>query len=112
MKVSRTVTLDGSKREAKGELWFTCAPKNYDGFGTVTLGTIEKDHANIIFDLTIKSDLRLVMVLDDHVGWQSARYSSGMETCFVAPGPVEQGMDGYLHEWIWERIQPNPEGIQ
>ena len=45
----------------------TNAPRNYDGFGTITL----VDHG----------DARTVAIVPEHLHWQTTRYGSGLFGC-------------------------------
>lgn len=48
----------------------TTAPKNYDGFGTITLETFEKTEQHI--------GHRMVAIQPEHIEWQTCRYGSGL----------------------------------
>jgi hypothetical protein len=61
------------------EVWYTSAPKDYDGFGTITA---------IEFDKTMMYDsrerpLRKVLILPKNSTWQLMRYSSGLFACYT-----------------------------
>lgn len=47
----------------------TNAPEKYDGFGTFTIKRAGQD---------LRGDLRVVLVRDQHLEWQRARYASGL----------------------------------
>jgi hypothetical protein len=49
---------------------YTTAGEEYDGFGTRTLKIAGKTNRSKV--------VRLVMTPEPHVGWQRARYSSGL----------------------------------
>jgi len=67
----------------------TRAPRDYDGFGTLTVS---------VFD-----DMRWVLIKEEHLQWQSVRYSSGM---FAAIEPDEHMRDQIIQE-LWKRFQNN-----
>jgi hypothetical protein len=66
----------------------TSAPKDYDGFGTITLADYGSDLG------------RVVMIRDEHLQWQSLRYNSGNHACQIPP---PGGVDG-VEEELWKRL--------
>lgn len=59
----------------------TDAPRDYDGFGTFP---IYKFASNVdINGQVTRGDARMVLVQQDHLEWQRARYYSGMHAAIV-----------------------------
>ena len=80
----------------------TTAPAAYDGFGTFTLTSMGADDRG--------KALRLVLIRQEHLQWQTMRYSSALEGWTVEAGrydyfdPACLDVEGLL----WERLQHGP----
>lgn len=70
----------------------TRAPRDYDGFGTIQLATFAGENE--------RYPERIVLIRDEHLGWQTARYSSGL---FACTEPDFLNIDAIRTE-IWQRI--------
>lgn len=57
-------------------LAITDAPKNYDGFGTITL--VAFDYPLDTSDLRTKHNARVVLIREEHLQWHAGRYGSGL----------------------------------
>ena len=66
----------------------TRAPKNYDGFGTIEL----RDYGQPVG--------RLVLIRDEHYGWQTGRYQSGMFACT----PPDYDNQSEVQQELWRRL--------
>lgn len=72
----------------------TSAPVEYDGFGTFTVYEWNSGP-------TKADNFRIVLIREQHVTWQLARYSSGMHT---ATDPESFVTDRDIAEILWKRI--------
>lgn len=70
----------------------TRAPREFDGFGTIELATWSGENK--------RYDERLVLIREEHLGWQSSRYSSGL---FACEAPDFYDINAIKAE-IWQRI--------
>lgn len=66
----------------------TTAPRAYDGFGTIELKDLGTE--------------RIVLIRDEHLNWQTMRYSSGLHTPTEVEAPVE-----YIIDELWQRLNGN-----
>ena len=73
----------------------TDAPIRYDGFGTLTI----YEGARPLPGDTTKT-IRYVLVQEDHLDWQEARYRSGLHT-FEVP---ETDLSGYAQKELHDRL--------
>ncbi len=68
----------------------TTAPADYDGFGTFAVHAYDNGADGII---------RTVLVREEHLAWQTARYSSGLKS--ATPTLHDESA---IREAIWNRI--------
>ena len=73
----------------------TTAPKNYDGFGTLTIYSAPEGEGIV----------RYVLIPAASLPWQTARYSSGLHT----PTPVDFVSENDLKDRLLERLFRDPE---
>jgi hypothetical protein len=73
----KTITIAINGDTVTYVLAATTAPKEYDGFGTFTLTTIDADvNGRAARD---GKALRVVLIRQEHLQWQTMRYHSGNE---------------------------------
>ena len=97
------VTVSIGKRVVTYVVCATTAHVAYDGFGTITLDpeletNDERGHP---------MPLRLVLVQEEHFGWQSMRYSSGLAAWTLQAGRFDSFDPELLEveEMLWKRLQ-------
>lgn len=70
----------------------TSAPREFDGFGTLTLAEIPAGKHDKLW--------RVVLIRSEHLGWQSSRYSSGLHAVERPIGFDASGVRAHL----WEHL--------
>lgn len=80
------ISIGGTTSPTYWHVMQTDAPKEYDGFGTFCVCEFDGQ--------------RVVLIRDEHLSWQSARYSSGLHSCNKSSLPVEN-----VAEYLWRRVR-------
>jgi hypothetical protein len=91
-KITVEITAFGKTNPVTFHALDTNAPSEYDGFGTLEIARWFEDEND-------RYAMRTVLVRDEHVGWQTARYASGMHT----PTPSVHDVEHIVQE-LWKRI--------
>jgi hypothetical protein len=74
----------------------TTAPKDYDGFGTITVYEYDAGPEYK------RDSFRIVLIRDEHLNWQTARYASGLHT----PSEPEESFvdERHVTDILWKRL--------
>ena len=73
----------------------TDAPKEYDGFGTFTVHQYEGSR-----DEWKRDSVRVVLIREEHFGWQTTRYASGLQ--LWKPSAFDSAT---ISEVLWKRLR-------
>ncbi len=74
----------------------TRAPIAYDGFGTLELCNELQDNDG--------KTVRLVLIRDEHLGWQEGRYGSGLGCFAFSPADLYLDYEN-IADALWQKIR-------
>lgn len=84
--MENTINVSIGSASAVYHIMETDAPTEYDGFGTFCVCEVSK--------------LRTVLIREEHLTWQQARYGSGFHSCDPSSFATED-----ISQTLWRRVQ-------